>query len=231
MTRGNSWVEREYGKRLVKNRFLFTVFAIVFTAVAVCLLLPLLIANNDTLLAKTGTAASITGVFIGTYIATWLINQNRTKNITENYFYKVGILTSTIEMLNGAILFIEKTKSEYTKHQIDEYHVEEYPEVVPKFFEYNKDLAEIINSNTLVPADTRTDVVSLLQHGTNLIMEFSENQAIDSEIVQDMLHHLDEVFKSDYFMNDKSKKVQQGLEKVKQIRNEIEQRYVFHVTS
>ena len=134
MTRGNSWVEREYGKRLVKNRFLFTVFAIVFTAVAVCLLLPLLIANNDTLLAKTGTAASITGVFIGTYIATWLINQNRTKNITENYFYKVGILTSTIEMLNGAILFIEKTKSEYTKHQIDEYHVEEYPEVVPKFF-------------------------------------------------------------------------------------------------
>ena len=62
-------------------------------------------------------------------------------------------------------------------------------------------------------------------------MEFSENQAIDSEIVQDMLHHLDEVFKSDYFMNDKSKKVQQGLEKVKQIRNEIEQRYVFHVTS
>ena len=126
---------------------------------------PLLEASDDTLLAKVGTMTSIGGVFLGTYIAIWLINQNRTKNIMENYFYKVSILTSTSEILNGVILFIEDTKSELRRHQIDEYRVEEYPEVVPKFFEYSKDLAEIINSNTLVPADIRTDVVSLLQHG------------------------------------------------------------------
>ena len=42
---------------------------------------------------------------------------------------------------------------------------------------------------------------------------------------RDTLHYLDKVFKSDYFMNDSSKKVQQGLEKVKQIRDEIERRY------
>ena len=127
-------------------------------------------------------------------------------------------------MLNGVILFIEETESELRRHQIDEYRVEEYPEVVPKFFEYSKDLAEIINSNTLVPADIRTDIMSLLQHGANLIMIFSENQSVHSE-VRNTLDHLDKVFKSDYFMNDNSEKVQQGLEEMKQIRDEIERKY------
>ena len=175
----------KYGRLLVESMLIAMFFGGAFVFVLI-FSWPLLEASDDTLLAKIGTITSVGGVFLGTYIAVWLINQNRTKNIIENYFYKVSILTSTSEMLNGVILFIEETKSELRRHQIDEYRVEEYPEVVPKFFEYSKDLAEIINSNTLVPADIRTDIVSLLQHGANLIMIFSENQSVHSAVIPDV---------------------------------------------
>ena len=60
---------------------------------------------------------SIGGVFLGTYIAVWLINQNRTRKIEENYFYKVSVLASVQGILNAVFLFNLRLKDEMEKRE------------------------------------------------------------------------------------------------------------------
>ena len=78
---------------------------------------PFLVVGSDTLLTKIGTVTSIGGVFLGTYIAVWLINQNRTRKIEENYFYKVSVLASVQGILNAVFLFNLRLKDEMEKRE------------------------------------------------------------------------------------------------------------------
>ncbi|MEX2193313.1 MAG: hypothetical protein WD717_08075 [Nitrosarchaeum sp.] len=93
-------IEKKYGHYLIKDILLTVIFVMVFIVV-LALLRPYFDADEDTLLAKVGTTTSITGVFLGTYIALWLIIQSKTKKIEENYFYKLNFLINVQGMLSS----------------------------------------------------------------------------------------------------------------------------------
>ena len=222
MTRWDSWIERKYGKRLIKNRFLFTIFAIVFTDVAVCLLLPLLISNDDTLLAKTGTAASIIGVFIGTYIATWLINQNRTRRIEENYFYKISLLADIQNILHDVSCVLSEIKYEKTSGKMDAAKIAKLQKSGAEAFEYHKSQIEVINSNTFVPADIRAAVKLLVEQGIKSITVPSGYSGAQEIVVRrTLLRHLNRVIDSKYFTKDRDEDVQKMLKEVREYRKQV----------
>ena len=85
--------KREYGKMIGGNLLIAAFFGGAF-AFVLAFSWPLLEAGDDTLLAKIGTMASVSGVFLGAYVAALLVNQNRNRRIEENYFYKVRFLSN-----------------------------------------------------------------------------------------------------------------------------------------
>ena len=103
MTESKYFVKK-HGRLIINEIFLITIFSIVFLVVNL-LLLSLWFDEEETYLSKTGTFTSITGVFLGTFIAIWLINQNRTKNIEENFFFKLEFLINLHGIL-GAVFGI-----------------------------------------------------------------------------------------------------------------------------
>ena len=222
MARLDSWVEREYGRNIVKDRFLFTAFAIAFTIVTAWWLLPLLIANNDTLLAKTGTTASIIGVFIGTYITAWLINQNHIRWIKENFFYKVGLSTDVGVILEAVITFNTWIET-INRNKIDVEMIKAEKHLLMEHFNHCRNRIETINSNTFVPAGIRQDSDLILLQVINPITKSLRNLTVRGIAVKDKLPDYQEgVFSTKYFTNDRSEIVQTCLQNLKATWNKIE---------
>ena len=101
--------DRKYGRLLIGSTYIAAFFGGAFLFVVV-FSWPLLVTDNDTLLTKIGTMTSISGMFLGTYIAVWLINQNRTRRIEENYFYKTSFLADVEGMLSTMYFLLRTIK-------------------------------------------------------------------------------------------------------------------------
>lgn len=214
MTYLDTYIEKKYGKYLFKDFLLTIIFVIVFLGIAV-LLKPFWDIGGDTILAKIGTMTSITGVFLGTYIALWLINQNRTKRIEENFFYKIGFLTNVQGMLDAVYQISFNIKVDVEQGNLDEKNIERIKISCLDDFNYWKNEIEKINANTSVPADIRTRVSLLIHQGIKPITSSSEDIKIQEHMVQTtLLNILDRLIDSKYFSSDCDKDVKHYLKQV-----------------
>ena len=214
--------ERKYGRLIVKSLLIATFFGGAFVLVLI-FSWPLLTAGDDALLAKIGTMTSIGGVFLGTYIAVWLINQNRTRNIKENYFYKVSFLVNVQEMLHAVYLISSGVEIELENIKEDEKKIKILQRSTERYFEYHQNQIEMINFNILVPADIRADVKLLLREGAKLITTPSENWVTQKSVVlKRLLLFLNKVIDSPYFASKRDKMIQKNLDRVIGERNHVE---------
>ena len=156
--------DRKYGRLVVGNILITAFFGGAFVFVLV-FSWPPLAASSDTLFTKIGTMTSIGGAFLGTYIAVWLINQNRTRRIEENYFYKVSVLASIQGILDAVLLLNLRLKDETENREKDASSLEMVRNLCTKDFEHHKDQIKVINTNTSVPADIRAAVMMLVEQG------------------------------------------------------------------
>ena len=207
---------------MVKSPLIAAFFGGAFVLVFVCSW-PLLAAGDDTLLAKIGTMTSIGGVFLGTYIAVWLINQNRTRNIEENYFYKVSFLVNAQEMLHAVYLISSGIEIELENIKEDEEKIEILQRSTERYFECHKNQIEMINFNIFVPAYIRADVKLLLREGAKFIITPSENWVRQKSVVlKGLLPFLNKVIDSSYFASKRDKVIQKNLDRVIGERNQVE---------
>ena len=185
---------------------------------------PLLTVSSDALLTKIGTVTSIGGVFLGTYIAAWLINQNRTRRIEENYFYKVSLLVDMQSILHDVNHTLSKIKYEKAHEKMDAHKIVELQKSGAEAFEYHKSQIEIINSNTFIPADIRAAVMLLVEQGIKSITVPSGYSGVQEIVVRrTLLRHLNRVIDSKYFTKDRDEDVQKMLKEVKWWRKQIEE--------
>ena len=212
--------EREYGKFVMSSWHILAFFGGVFSLVFVCSW-SLLVASDDTLLAKIGTISSIVGVFLGTFIAVWLINQNRTRKIEERYFYKANLLFNTSIILKGVIHFLELLKNG-TEEEKREKIVNKKEAATNRFKIYGGNI-KIINSNTLIPASTRMNVDNFLLDGEPSFVEHTASEDTFNATVRDMLLcPLNRILAEDFFIDDTSKKIKGVLQIVKSDRDKID---------
>ena len=210
---------REYGKMMGGNLLIAAFFGGAF-AFVLAFSWPLLEAGNDTLLAKIGTMTSVGGVFLGAYVATLLVNQNRSRRIEENYFYKVSFLANAGAMVAMVIGYIDVGKREDDSWRKDKTSVKRMKENQDKF-EYHVDKIEAINANALVPADIRAGVELLLRHGKNCFEQHGEETR--RVMVQEyLLCYLNVVIDSKYFANDHDKEVRRRIKFVKKLQKTLE---------
>ena len=212
---------RNYGRLLIGSLFIAAFFLGTFLLIVVCSL-PLLMGSNDTLLTKIGTMTSIGGVFLGTFIALWLINQNRTRRIGEAYFYKMQLLANLHSLLQEMSIFFDDIKMMNDKER-NWNEVNRRMEIGRKDFKNHVLEIKSINSNDFIPADIRTSVNLLLQHGEKsfgAIRTVKENQRL--WVKQFLLRHLDNVLQSDYFAADGSDDVQNLLKDTMVYQENIE---------
>ncbi|MCH7969293.1 MAG: hypothetical protein IH841_08645, partial [Thaumarchaeota archaeon] len=80
------FIEKKYGTVVIGSTFLVFVFSL-GAAITLLLTLNLWVMEED-MLSKLGTASSITGLFVGTFIAIWLISRDRNRKLDENNNYK-----------------------------------------------------------------------------------------------------------------------------------------------
>ena len=212
---------REYGRIVIGTPFIAAFFSGGFLILLI-LAGTLLVSSSDTILAKTGTLASITGVFLGTYIATWLSNQNRTRAITENFFYKTSLLIHTRLIVESILVVLSHIESLQANRIPDEF--QKLWKAEKKECEHNINRIAAINANMHVPAHTRGAVEVLIRHA---VKSFGAIRASDQTRVimvdQFLLHPLDRIIESDYVVNDSSKQVQEQLKHVKCARAQIHQ--------
>ena len=216
-----AYVEKKYGTILVKNLLLTAIFTIVFI-ITILLMKPFWDIGNDTILTKIGTMTSITGVFLGTYIALWLINQNRTKRIEENFYYKIAFLTKIQGILSAVyqICFAVKVEVESETYGIDRIR-NMVTSSIPDF-EYWKGEIEKINSNNTIPAEIRSGVSMLLHQGIKPISIVQIDLEWQKHMAQTtVLDPLDRIINSSYFVNDSDHDVQHYLKQVVDYRKMI----------
>jgi len=91
------FIKKKYGIILVGTPFLIIIFTLV--GLVVYGLTSNLWSENSPMLSKIGIGTSIIGVFLGTFIAIWLINRDKVKNIEEQHVYKVAVLHDLSTMI------------------------------------------------------------------------------------------------------------------------------------
>ena len=207
-------IKKDYGRYLVQNRFLVMMFACAFVIIYLTILfhlLPLLTESNSTI----GTTISLVGVFIGTYIAIWLINQKRIKTIEENHFYKIEILISIKSTLRSVDEFNNKVKNMIDTEKTETYDAAK--RLYGVLFSRYERLIISVNSNTFVPVDIRTGIETLLLiYG---VITASLNTPQISFIgLKSNLELRRDIFNSKYFTADNDELVQKHL---KELKNEL----------
>ena len=219
MAWSNSWIEKKYGKKLVHDRTIIAAFVGTFTVVISCLW-PLLVAEDDTYLAKTGTLTSIGVGVLGVYIAVWLINQKRTKTIEGNHYYKLLILIFVKGVFEHIIVFNNEIQEAIENKELS---IERYRSIKNAFMtsHYSKDGFIISgNSNTFVPDDIKIGIVFLLLHIRNIITVSKLNSPFikpddDLAILQDS------VFNSKYFTAERDEYLRKMLKDLQDMWDKI----------
>ena len=219
MTWFNSWIEKKYGKKLVHDRTVIAAFVGIFTVVISCLW-SLLVAEDDTYLAKTGTLASIGVGVLGVYIAVWLINQKRTKTIEGNHYYKLLILILVKGMFEHIIVFNNEIREARENKELS---IERYRSIKNAFMSshYYKDGFIISgNSNTFVPDGIKIGIVFLLLHIRNIITV----SKLDSPFIKpddDLVILQGNVFNSKYFTAERDRRLQKRLKELQGLWDKI----------
>ena len=219
MTWFNSWIEKKYGKKLVHDRTVIAAFVGIFTVVISCLW-SLLVAEDDTYLAKTGTLASIGVGVLGVYIAVWLINQKRTKTIEGNHYYKLLILIFVKGVFEHIIVFNNEIREARENKELS---IERYRSIKNAFMSshYYKDGFIISgNSNTFVPDGIKIGIVFLLLHIRNIITV----SKLDSPFIKpddDLVILQGNVFNSKYFTAERDGRLQKRLKELQGLWDKI----------
>lgn len=217
----DAYIEKKYGHYLIKDILLTMIFVMVFIVV-LALLKPYWDTGEDTILAKVGTITSITGVFLGTYIALWLIIQSKTKKIEENFFYKISFLTNVQGMLHPIqqMSFNIKVEKKFGSKDVEK--IQNMRKSLYEEFEYWKNQLEKINSNTSVPADIRTRVDMLIHQGIKPISFANQDLKLQKKMVEKtLLNPLNSLIDSKYFTDDKDSQVKHYLKQVMEWRDRI----------
>ena len=233
MTRRAKRIGKDYGKTMVKKRF----FILGYVAFIALMLYVIRAIDVDESFAKVESIVSLSVGFLGLFIALWLIIQGYNKGITENYFYKVGILWHVKQMMDAVASFYsgmdladisekqvkdagmskQLRDSGMSKGQLKECGMEDY--------EYHRKQAELININTFVPAEIRAAVSLLMRRGIMPITFYLKNNTPSNQTtVQDkLLEPLGQVIDSKYFTDDRTKEVRDYLTTINHLRSNIKE--------
>ena len=214
--------DRKYGRLLIGSTYIAAFFGGAFLFVVV-FSWPLLVTDNDILLTKIGTMTSISGMFLGTYIAVWLINQNRTRRIEENYFYKTSFLADVEGMLSTMYFLLQTIKEVRWDERTDDDKTAELQEHGRIHFKYYVDQIKIINSNVLIPSYIRAAVKLLMEQGNKSFVFDSGHSGVLEELVKNtLMRPLNRIIDTKYFKKDQDKHVQKMLKDVKTWQKRIE---------
>ena len=183
--------------------------------------------SDDTLLTKIGTMASIGSIFLGTYITVWLINQNRSKIIEENYFYKVELLTvinvilCDVAEFNKNFEIIVKKNIKNTKPDI---HYQQKRELDLLVSQYEK-LITSINFHIPAPTNVRSEVKLLLFKIFSSIMAVvKDSKPLSINFGTQLWVDQHNLFNLPYFTADRDEHVQKKLKEMKDRWHKIKPR-------
>ena len=154
--------------------------------------------STDSDLSKLGVISSTLGVWIATYIAIWLINQNRVKNIEENHVYKIQLLTNLESTLHTiwSIIFYAKTHSEDDDREKLITTIKQSAED----FQYWTSRINLINQNTHVPPKIRDMVNMLIHQGIKAIYEPFMSMKDPDYLDRVLFLYLDNIIDSEYMV-------------------------------
>ena len=235
MTRKAQRIRKDYGKAMVKERFLILAY-VAFVALILCVVQ---VTSDDEPFTRVEIIASMGVGLLGLFIALRLVIQERNKKITENYFYKVGILWHTERIVDTVASFYSGLELiDIRARQLKESGVSEeqltgsgilnekqLKESGISSYEYHWRQAELININTFVPAEIRAAVSLLLRRGIMPITFYLKNNTPSNQAtVQDkLLEPLSRVIDSKYFTDDRTKEVRDYLTTINRLRSSIKE--------
>lgn len=200
------FIEKKFGTIVIGSTFLIFIFSI---AAIITLFLTLnLWFIEENMLSKLGTASSITGLFVGTFIAIWLINRDRNRKLEENNNYKEWLLVN----IQGVIFAVQQSISNYAAGHTSE-KLSEIIKSCESDFKYWQGLIEKINFNPLVPIKIRSSVAFFFHQGIKPLYSpsfvFHNNE--NSYLKNTFLNLLDRIVHTPYIQNDKDPEIQRLL--------------------
>jgi len=206
------FISEKYGRHSITQPFLGIIFMLAFFFI-ISSFVDLWIDDKESYLSKMGTFTSITGVFLGTFIAAWLINQNRNKSIEENFFYKIEFLRNLHGILNAIFGMCFQIKGEIQQGSEDVKKITTVRQQSIEEFQYWEGQINKINSNPHVPAYMRSRISLLLHQGikpiANAVMDI-ELQRRQTQVT--LLNPLERIFNDPYFVDESDDEIIHELE-------------------
>ena len=212
-------IKQEYGIHLVHDRFLIVAFGSAFLfmhGIVSHVLVPPLVDSDNTI----GTTISLAGVFIGTYIAVWLHNQNHHKTAESNYFYKIEFLSVINAIVRDVLEFNTKIetimagKDIENAIKIERCKQEKYAYRI-LFSQYDTLLVSI-NADIPAPTNVKSDIILLIFKMRSAItvgLDDKNQKPIDFK--GQIWKEQHDLFSLPYFTADRDKSVQQKLKERK----------------
>ena len=215
------YIKKKYGRYTVNEPFLVVIFLLVFVFV-ITMFIGLWMDEIESYLSKIGTFTSITGVFLGTFIAAWLINQNRNKSIEENFFYKIEFLRNLHGILNAIFGMCFQIKAETHLGTNDVEKITEVRKQAIEEFRYWEGQINKINSNPHIPAYMRSQIALFLHQGIKPIA----NAVLDMELQRrhtqtTLLTPLQRIFSDPYFVDESEEEIVHELKQCNEWKDMI----------
>jgi len=203
------FIRRKFGTIVIGSTFLVFMFSI-SAIITLILTLNLWILEED-MLSKLGIASSITGLFVGTFIAIWLINRDRNRKLEENNNYKEWLLVN----IQGVIRAVQQSIFNYAAGHTPEKLVQ-IIKACENDFKYWQGMIEKINFNPLVPIKVRSSVAFFFHQGIKPLYSpsFVFLDDNNSYLKNTFLNLLDRIVHTPYIQNDKDPEIQRLLKMV-----------------
>ena len=233
MTRKAKRIGKDYGKTMMKGRF----FILAYVAIVALTLCVIQVTSDDEPLTRIEIIVSMGVGFLGLFIALRLVIHERNKKITENYFYKVGILWHIERIVDTVASFYsglelvdirarQLKESDVSEEQLTGSGILDEKQLKKSgilSYEYHWRQAELINVNTFVPAEVRAAVSLLLRRGIMPIAFYLKNNTPSNQatVQNKLLEPLGQVIDSKYFTDDRTKEVRDYLTTINRLRSGI----------
>ena len=201
----NIWFEKKYGKKTLHSEFIILCF--IFTGGILSSITYANWASLSSIIEQIAILSTIGSAYFSSFAITYGKNNQRNKEISENYFYKINLLVN-VESVLTTILQAQSQQIRIIRlpNSVNQDQLNNTIKAILDDYKYWSDQIKTFNENVFAPAEIRSMVSLLLHQGVKPITTIS--WSLDERFINDtVMRYFDRIINSDYFQKDKDSDV------------------------
>jgi len=201
----NLWVEKKFGKTILHLKLI--VFCFLITGGILFSITYINWQSLTSMVEQIAVLSTIGSAYFSSFAIVYGKNNQRNKEISENYHYKIQLLVNVESLLTSILQAqLQKIQTIRLPNRTNQEQVNNTVKAIFDDYQYWSSQIKLINGNVFAPAEIRSMVSLLIHQGVKPIT--SVDYSLDKQFIHNtIISYFDRIFLSNYFQKDKDRDV------------------------